>query len=103
MTQPRSDISPQIFMSFLLNFIEDLSSSEECLFYDGFFVNNLGTPSEKRINIMFVNYGYPILFDERVAIKRDKTMEDGKGIYYSNEEAVIDMDPLDILEKLQRN
>lgn len=52
---------------------------------------------------MFVNYGYPILFDERVAIKRDKTMEDGKGIYYSNEEAVIDMDPLDILEKLQRN
>lgn len=47
---------------------------------------------------MFVNYGYPNSFDERVAIKRDKTTDDEKGINYSNEEAVIDMDPLDIFE-----
>jgi hypothetical protein len=47
---------------------------------------------------MFVNYDYPILFDERVAIKRDKAMDDGRGINYSNEEAVIDMDPLVIFE-----
>lgn len=47
---------------------------------------------------MFVNYGFPILFDERVTIKRYKALAMEKAINYSNEEAVIDMDPLDIFE-----